>query len=164
MKPSPPEWAIALFFILAGPAFSKCGIEIYTVRGAIQECSSKNAVKNAKVFVFVNDEIAQIRPWPEHGLELPHPQSPETSTDGQFVASYLFSTWKGYSFLLGENCTDRPRKVTLYVIADRYRPKRKVHKKFTVTEENGMKVVSLPATCLPDRDHRTECGCCTVGK
>src|SRR6266581_1859438 len=94
-------WAIASLFILAMPAFPKCATEIYEVRGTIQECCSKNAVKNTKVFVFVNDAAAQILPWPEHGLEVPNPQSPETSAEGKFVASYLFPTFKSYSLLFG---------------------------------------------------------------
>src|SRR5258708_3992692 len=101
MKLPLSEWTIALPFIFAIPAFSKCAAETYTVRGTIQECCSKNAVRNAKVFVFVNDAAVQMLPWP--GLELPNPQSPETSAAGLFFASYLFSTFKSYSFLFGHN-------------------------------------------------------------
>ena len=65
----PCSWfTIAFLFVPAMPAFPKCATEIYEVRGTIQECCSKNAVKNAKVFLFVNDAAAQMLPWPEHGL------------------------------------------------------------------------------------------------
>ncbi len=149
MKLSPSVWAIALPIILAIPAFPKCANEIYTIWGTIQECCSKNAVKNAKVFVFVNDEAAQMLPWP--GLELPNPQFPETTPDGLFFASYLFSTFKSYSFLFGHNCSKRPKTVELFIIADGYPPTRRLHKNFTITDEKGIKVIHLADTCMTDR-------------
>src|SRR5260370_23815641 len=127
MKLQSSGWPTAVLFILAIPAFPKCATEIYTVRGTIRECCSKNAVKNAKVFVFVNDDTAQMLPWPEHVPELLNPQSPGTSGDGRFVASYLFSMFTGYSFLFGHNCTNRPKTVTLVILADDYPPTRSLH-------------------------------------
>jgi len=135
--------------MLAAPAFPKCAPWIYTIRGTIQECCSKIAVKNAKVFVFINDTGVQQLSW--RGPELPTQQSAETSAEGQFIGSYLFSTFKSYSFLFGHNCSKRPTTVELFILADGYPPTRRLHKKFTITDEKGVRVIVLPVTCLHDR-------------
>ena len=68
----PCSWfTIAFLFVPAMPAFPKCATGIYTIRGTIQECCSNKPVNNAKVFVFINNESAQMLPWPEHVRILP---------------------------------------------------------------------------------------------
>src|SRR4051812_527169 len=101
MKRPRPQWAIVLLLMSAIPAFPKCATGVYTVTGTIQECCSKNAVKNAKVFVFINNDSAQRLSSSEQGSELLNPHTPETSVEGRFSASYVFSTFKSYSLLFG---------------------------------------------------------------
>ena len=107
--------------VLVASAESKCALEPYKINGQIFEEQSQKPVEHAKVIVFFDDYESTS----SDGYFTKYPDFFETKESGNFNATAWFDTYSGSGLFGGDRCNGQPKSVTIVVIAEGYRTKRK---------------------------------------
>jgi hypothetical protein len=101
-------------------SFAKCGLEPYIISGRVIEEKTKNAIPDAKVFLFFDNYDGT---W-SAGYDTKYSDYFKTTTSGNFEATMFFDRYSGWNIFTGDRCNARPKTVTIVVTAEGYLTKR----------------------------------------
>ena len=95
-------------------ALGKCAMRQYLFEGVVRDGESARPVPGARVYVFLDQEKSV---W-SRGYQTTVPEFAETDERGGFRASTYLDTYNGSRFLFfGDDCSKRPRRAEVLVIA-----------------------------------------------
>lgn len=133
---------------------AKCAFATYRFEGLVTSAADRGPVSGARVFLFVDSTETTLTRW-----DPKHPKGVAVSdTDGAFEASGWFDTTSGHSFLTGDRCRRRPKRVEVVVAADGFYPVRHVYQQGDLKIDSRLEqTVVLPRVVqLELEEHRAE--------
>jgi hypothetical protein len=104
-----------ILFPVKQQAFAKCPSAEYTIKGAVQDRSTRQAIPNATLFLFWDDYSSTIS-----GGWKTNPDFSTTDINGIFVATRHFYTYSGHRLLVFDRCNKKPKKLTVIITASGY--------------------------------------------
>jgi hypothetical protein len=98
---------------------AKCALALCSVRGIVAD-EHGAVVDDATVMVFLDEEDTPLSRWDPSGPRAWTPAGP----DGAFEVNGQISTFSGYSFLTGDRCNRRIRRIVVLAQAPSHFPRR----------------------------------------
>ena len=134
---------LALLSVTVSISFAKCGLEPYVINGRVIEEKTKNAIGDAKIFLFFDSYDGT---W-SAGYDTKYPDYFKTNESGEFEATMFFDRYSGWSIFTGDRCNARPKTVTVVVTAEGYLTKRWEFetKELEIKGEPFKRTILLPA-------------------
>jgi len=129
-------------FSLEQGASAKCVFTKYTITGTVQDESTRQAISNATLFFFFDDNENT------RSDGLTYPDFFTTGTNGIFVATAFFDTYSGW--FIFDRCNRKPKNLTVVITAPGYLTKRVIFKKKDLNTGGRVldRTIELPAILL----------------
>ncbi len=130
-------WFIVVTLLQAGGpnvAHAMCALQKYTVTGVIQDDENSNPIKNATVFVFLDD----YRGTSSRGYSTRYPDFFTSLHDGTYQTTAFFDPYNGSRFFIGaEKCNRKPRHITVFITREGYLTRRRLFWRILLKSEKS---------------------------
>jgi hypothetical protein len=136
---------LLILFPTKQQAFAKCVSAEYTIKGTVQDRSTRQAIPNATLFLFWDDYSSTIS-----GGWKTNSDFSTTDINGIFVATGHFDTYSGPGFLVTDRCNKKPKKLTVIITASGYPTTRVIFniKDLSLSGKESDRTVELPTIVL----------------
>jgi hypothetical protein len=134
--------SLVLIIVMSNSAFSKCALLEWQITGTIKLEGSKNIVKDAQIFIFLDDsQTTNVSGYATH-----YPDFVNTNSNGTFVSSNYFDSFEKRTLLKGDVCSKKPSKIEIIIIKSGFKTKRKIFdvSGLKIEEHKGLQKITLP--------------------